>query len=331
MSEEKIELPVIGMTCANCAAAVERALKKKTPGVTGATVNLATESAWIKFDPQLTNLETMAAAVERAGYRLVLPALEAEGAERKDVEAQAREDEVRAQRRALMVGVIFTAPLFVISMARDMDMLGAWAHAGWVNWLLFALATPVQFYTGLGYYIGGFKGLRNRSANMDVLVAMGSSMAYFYSVALLFAPALGHHVYFETSALIITLIKIGKLLEARAKAGTAAAIKGLMDLAPKVAHLIGLDGQERDVPAETVNKGDVVAVRPGERIPVDGVVVSGRAAVDESMMTGEAAPADKAEHDSVYGATVNLDGRIKVRATGVGAAFPSRAARNSSA
>jgi P-type Cu+ transporter len=319
MPEQKIELPVIGMTCANCAAAVERTLKKKTPGVTGATVNLATESAWIEFNPELTNLETMAAAVERAGYKLVLPAPEASAAEIKDAETRAREDEVRAQRRALIVGVGFTTPLFILSMARDFHLLGAWAHAGWVNWLLFSLATPVQFYTGLGYYVGGGKSLRNRSANMDVLVAMGSSMAYFYSVALLLAPGLGEHVYFETSALIITLIKIGKLLEARAKAGTAAAIKGLMDLAPKVAHLIGPDGQERDVPADTVKKGDVVAVRPGERVPVDGVVVSGRAAVDEAMMTGESTPADKAENDKVFGATVNLDGRIKVRATGVGA------------
>lgn len=307
------------MTCANCAAAVERALKKKTPGVLDANVNLATESAWIEFNPELVNLETMAQSVERAGYKLVLPALEADAAELKDIEAQAREAEVAAQRRALIVGIAFTAPLFILSMARDFGLLGAWSHAAWMNWVLFALATPVQFYTGLGYYIGGFKSLRNRSANMDVLVAMGSSVAYFYSIVVLLAPAIEHHVYFETSALIITLIKIGKLLEARAKAGAAAAIKGLMDLAPKIAHRIGPDREERDVPADQVRKGDLVAVRPGERIPVDGVVVGGRSEVDESMMTGESVPVDKAEHDSVYGATIALDGRLKVRATGVGA------------
>jgi len=316
MTRRQVELPVVGMTCANCQAAVERTLVKKTPGVGSATVNLATESAWIEFDPQITDLDKIAESIDRAGYKLVVPA---PGEGGKDAEEIAREAEAKSQLRAFIVGVVFTAPLFALSMSRDFGLLGAWAHAAWVNWLLFTLATPVQFYTGWGYYVGGLKSLRNRSANMDVLVAMGSSVAYAYSVAVLLFPGAGEHVYFETSAMIVTLIKLGKLLEARAKGRAGAAIRELMDLAPKTARVIGKGGEEREVPADMVRPGDLVVVRPGEAIPVDGVVESGRSSVDESMMTGEPIPADKADGDKVFGATVNQDGRLKVRATGVGA------------
>ncbi|HUT55845.1 MAG TPA: heavy metal translocating P-type ATPase [bacterium] len=314
MAEREVRLPIIGMTCANCAATVERTLRKKVPGVSSANVNFAAESAFVVYDPALTDFAGMAAAVERAGYKL-LPAAEDAG---EDVEQKAREQEVRRQKRHFLVGVIFTTPLFIISMARDFSLLGPWAHAAWVNWVLFALATPVQFYTGRDYYTGGAKSLRNLSANMDVLVALGSSTAYFYSVAVLLFPGLGVHVYFETSAMIITLIKVGKLLEASAKGSASAAIKALMGLAPKTAHLVGENGDERDVPAEQVRIGDVVAVRPGERIPVDGEVAGGSSSVDESMLTGESIPVDKAQGSKVFGATVNLQGRLKVRATGVG-------------
>jgi Cu+-exporting ATPase len=316
MAEREVQLPIIGMTCANCAATVERTLRKKVPGVSTANVNFASESALVVYDPALTNFATMAAAVERAGYKLLPPAEDAG----EDVEQKAREEEVRRQKRFLLVGVIFTTPLFIISMARDLALLGPWAHAAWVNWLLFALATPVQFYTGRDFYTGGAKSLRNLSANMDVLVALGSSTAYVYSVAVLLFPALGAHMYFETSAMIITLIKVGKLLEASAKGSASAAIKALMGLAPKTAHLLDEKGEERDVPADRVQTGDVVAVRPGELIPVDGEVVGGSSSVDESMLTGESLPKDKADGAKVFGATVNLQGRLKVRATGVGSA-----------
>ncbi len=312
-----VDLPVIGMTCANCSNAVERVLAKRTKGVKSASVNLAAESATVEYDPEEVTLEQMAASVDKAGYTLVIPRGDSSG----DEEQTAREENVRKERSALRVGVLFTVPLFLLSMARDFSLIGQWAHDPWVNWLFLSLATPVQFYTGRGFYTGGFKSLRNGSANMDVLVALGSSTAYFYSLTLLFLPALGTHVYFETSAMIITLIKVGKLLEAVVKGRASRAIRKLMDLAPQIAHL-ELSGKEntiRDVPVDRVKTGDILVVRPGERIPVDGVVVSGESAVDESMMTGESIPVDRALGDSVFGATVNLQGMLKLRATGVGA------------
>jgi Cu+-exporting ATPase len=312
-----VELPVLGMTCTRCSAAVERTLNKKVPGVESAQVNFATETASVDYDPSQTSLEAMAQAVKDAGYELVLPT-KGEADDAPDAETLARQAEYKSNLRAFIIGVVFTLPLFILSMARDFGLVGAWSHALWVNWLFLALATPVQFYTGGGFYSGGWKSLKNGAANMDVLVALGSSVAYFYSLALLIFPSLGSHVYFETSAVIITLIKLGKLLESAAKGQASAAIKKLMDLAPKVAHLIDDDGQERDVPAGQVQPGQVVAVRPGERIPVDGEVVGGASAVDESMLTGESIPIDKASGDEVFGATVNQQGRLKVQATGVG-------------
>ncbi len=308
-----LEVPVLGMHCANCAKAVERALKRKVPGVRDASVNYAAESVSIEYDPAQASPETMAQAVERAGYQLILPT------EEEDAEQRAREQELNAQRRALYFGIIFTAPLFILSMARDFGLLAHWSHALWVNLLFWALATPVQFYTGWGYYVGAWKSLRNRSANMDVLIALGSSAAYFYSIAVLFSNSLGGHVYFETSALIITLIKVGKMLEARAKTHASSAIKELLKMAPKIAHLIDEDGNEHDVPIERVAKDDVVIVRPGESIPVDGVVIDGRSSVDESLLTGESMPVDKEPEAQVFGGTINQFGSLRVRAQGVGA------------
>ncbi|HSM57198.1 MAG TPA: copper-translocating P-type ATPase, partial [Candidatus Sulfomarinibacteraceae bacterium] len=209
------------------------------------------------------------------------------------------------------------------SMGRDLGLFGMWAHADWVNWLMLALATPVQFYVGWDYYTGGYKALRNGAANMDVLVVMGTSVAYVYSLAVTVARSffnstlLGEHVYFETAAVIITLIVLGKLLEARAKGQTSEAIKKLMGLQAKTARVVR-DGQEQDVPIEEVIAGDTVIVRPGEKIPVDGVVTSGHSAVDESMITGESLPVEKAEGDEVIGATINRQGLLKFEATKVG-------------
>ncbi len=315
MGESRIELPVIGMTCANCARAVERALEKKLDGVSSASVNLASESVSVTYDPGATDAAAMSAAVERAGYRLVLPA---EGPGGRDAEQEARTAEVLRQKRHLLVGLAFTLPLLAMSMSRDLGLIGGWSHAPWFGWALLALATPVQLYTGWDYYAGTVRSLRNMAANMDVLVAMGSTTAYVYSIVVLLVPDAGSHVYFETSAMIITLIKVGKLLEATARGRASAAIRGLMDLAPDTAHLLDAGGNEHDVPASGLRPGDVVAVRPGERIPVDGTVISGASSVDESMLTGEPFPVDKAAGSRVFGATVNAQGRLKVEATGVG-------------
>ncbi len=320
----RVTLPVVGMTCANCAATVERTLRRKTPGVRDAAVSFAAETVSLAWAPGETSLEAIAASVARAGYGLVLPR---EGAEPSDVEAEARRRETRAQWRAFLVGVVFTTPLLALSMGRDLGLLGGWSHAAWVGWLLLALATPVQFYTGLGYYVGGWKSLRAGGANMDVLVALGSSVAYGYSLAVLVLPALGGHVYFETAAAIITLNRLGKLLEARAKGRASDAVRGLLALAPSLAHRWipepaapgGAAGREEDVPAESLRPGDLVAVRPGERLPADGVVREGRSAVDESLLTGESVPIDKGPADPVYGSTVNREGRLLVEITGVGA------------
>ena len=177
------------MSCARCSANVERTLNKKVPGVAQASVNFGTETLSLDYDPSQTSLEAMAQAVKNAGYELILPA---EGeAVTEDAEAQARAAELAAQRRFFWVGVAFTLPLFVISMSRDFGLLGAWSSAAWVNWLFFALATPVQFYTGGGFYVGGWKSIKGGAANMDVLVALGSSTAFFYSLAVLLDPRPG--------------------------------------------------------------------------------------------------------------------------------------------
>ncbi len=313
-----LELPLLGMTCANCANTIERRLNK-VEGVLEATVNYANERATVRYAAGAVTRADLVAAVRQAGYDVVETA---EADDSQDAEAAAREAEVRHQTRRFVTGLIFSLPLFLLSMARDFNLLGMWAHEVWVNWLFLALATPVQFYVGWDYYVGGYKSLRNGSANMDVLVAMGSSVAYFYSLAVLIAQTLGSnrlgdHVYFETSAVIITLIVLGKLLEARAKGRTSEAIKKLIGLQPKTAS-VERGGVEREIPLAEVVVGDVVVVRPGEKIPVDGVVLDGRSTVDESMITGESLPVVKKVGDQVIGATINKQGLLKFEATKVG-------------
>lgn len=315
----RIDLPITGMTCTNCAATIERTLNKKVPGVTSATVNFATEKASVTYIPGRVARADIVAAIAKAGYGVV----EATGDELEDAEQAARDAEIRDQTRKFWVGVAFAAPLFALSMARDFGILGAWSHEPWVNWLMLAMATPVQFYTGWDYYVGAYHALRNRTANMDVLVAMGSSAAYFYSIPVTIAltlgsAALGEHVYYETAAVIITLIKLGKLLEARAKGKTGAAIRNLIGLRAKTARVVRA-GAEIDLPVEQVEVGDIVIVRPGERVPVDGIVTEGHSAVDESMLTGESLPVEKAPGDMLIGATVNRQGMLKFEATRVGA------------
>jgi Cu+-exporting ATPase len=313
-----VTLPITGMTCANCVLTVERTLRKM-PGVADASVNFASERATVRFDPSVVSVEALAAAVERAGYGVV----RASEGRLEDAEAAARAAEIRDQSRKFWTGVAFAGPLFLLSMARDFGLLGMWGHSPWVNWLMFVLATPVQLYVGWDYYVGGWKSLRNRAANMDVLVGLGSSVAYVYSVVVAAALTLGRgaageHVYFETAALIITLIKLGKLLEVRAKGETGSAIRELMALRPARARVVR-DGVESEVPVEQVVVGDEIVVRPGERVPVDGVVVQGRSTLDESVLTGESMPVEKGPGDLVVGATVNRTGAFRFRATRVGA------------
>ncbi len=314
VAKATVEFPVTGMTCANCALTIERTLNKKVPGVVQASVNFAAERAHVEYIPSVTDTDEMVAAIEKAGYGAIRPDEALEG---EDAELAARRAEIRDQTRKFLVGVVFAAPLFFLSMGRDFGILGLWSHAAWVNWLFWALATPVQFYTGWDYYTGGLKSLRNKSANMDVLVAMGSSVAYFYSLALLLFPTLGNHVYFETSAVIITLIKLGKMLESRTKGRTGGAIRKLMGLRPKTATILD-DGKEKEISLSQVKVGDVVIVRPGESIPVDGVVVEGDSSVDESMLTGEPIPVDKGPGDRITGGTINGEGRLKFEAKAVG-------------
>ncbi|MBN1102593.1 MAG: copper-translocating P-type ATPase [Deltaproteobacteria bacterium] len=314
VAKAKVEIPVTGMTCANCAMTIERTLKRKVPGVVDASVNFATERAQVEYVLGLVALEDVVKAIEKAGYGAILPD---ESPDAEDAELVARKAEIHSQTRKFIVGVIFTAPLFFLSMGRDFGMTGEWSHASWVNWLFLALATPVQFYTGWDYYIGGWKSLRNRSANMDVLVAMGSSVAYAYSLALLIHPPLGTHVYFETSAVIITLIKLGKMLESRTKGKTGGAIRKLMGLRPKTATIIE-EGRELEVPLSRVKVGDQVIVRPGEAIPVDGVIMEGESSVDESMLTGEPIPVDKQPGERVAAGTINGEGLLRFEAMKVG-------------
>lgn len=337
-----IELPITGMTCASCVRNVERALKKPA-GILDVNVNLATEKATVAYIPGMVRRNDLIKAVEAAGYG-VLDLSNAEVPE--DAERAARQAEIDRQRRMVLIGAAFTIPLFILSMARDFYMTsfagsdmsmhilnGAMAGPNpALNWLLWSgwpfvfglLATPVQIIVGRQYLVGAYKAARNGTTNMDTLIAMGSLAAYIYSLLVLvgitfgFAASVGQHVYFETAAVILTLITLGKLLEARAKGRTSEAIKKLMGLAPKTATLLR-DGQEVEVAVDDVQVGDVLIVRPGERLPVDGVVIEGYSSVDEAMLTGESLPVSKKAGSEVIGATVNKQGRLVIEAQKVGA------------
>ncbi len=341
VAQATIELPITGMTCASCVRNVERAINKQ-PGVLSVNVNLATEKASVTYLPGSVRRPDIIHAVEAAGYG-VLDLANVDAPE--DVERAARQAEIDRQRRLVMIGAAFTIPLFALSMARDLVMTSAAGTTGMamsgmsaapavnplLGWLLWSgwpfifglLALPVQVFLGRQYIVGAYKAARNRTTNMDTLIALGSSTAFIYSVIVLIATALGlsnvvgEHVYFETAAVILVLITLGKLLEARAKGRTSEAIKALIGLAPKTATLLR-DGQEVEVQIDTVVEGDRLIVRPGERIPTDGVVIEGRSSIDESMLTGESLPVNKVVGSAVIGATVNKQGRLVIEATAVG-------------
>lgn len=293
----------------NDARRIERAISK-IDGVLDAKVNFTSETARVQYIPTVVSQAELRRVIKSNGFEVVET-----GGEAEDAEQIARQNEISQQRRLLITGLIFTIPLFILAMVRDLFM-PAWGEQAWVNWVMFALATPVQFYVGWQYYVGAYKALRNGSANMDVLIAMGSSVAYLYSIVVSLGLLSGH-VYFETSAVIITLIKLGKYLEAKAKGRTSEAIKKLMGLRAKTARVLR-DGAELELGVDEVRIGDIVMVRPGEKIPVDGVVTEGHSAADESMLTGESMPVEKSIGDSVIGATLNKSGFLKFEATKVG-------------
>jgi Cu+-exporting ATPase len=300
------EFQIYGMTCIACAARIEKALNK-LEGVE-ATVNFANETARVRYVPGLATPEQLAAAIRKAGYE-ASERIEANAAEEKARRAAA----YRAELRLFWISVALSLPLLA-----GMLTMFAQGHAELLpRWLQLALATPVQFWIGRRFYIGGYKALRGGGANMDVLVALGTSTAYGLSaVVTLFG--LHQHVYFEASAVIITLVLMGKLLEGRAKLGTTAAIEALIRLQPKTAR-VERDGALIELPVAGMQIGDVFVVRSGEGIPVDGFVATGESGVDESMLTGESLPVHKRPGDKVYAGTLNQQGLLRCRAEGVGA------------
>ncbi len=314
--EQRAELGLTGMTCAACAARIEKTLNR-VPGV-HANVNFATEIAAVDFDPAVASVDQLLAAVTRAGYGATL---------RQDVEADRKRDQARkaaeyaATKRDFVIAALLTAPLLVqmVPMLASGDFLGM-NHADLLpRWLQLLLATPVQFWIGRRFYIGAFNTLRGGGANMDVLVALGTTMAYAFSAVVTLFGLTHQHVYFEASAAVITLVLLGKLLEARARSGTSAALEGLLRLQPKTAHLVR-GGAVVDVPLAEVTAGALFAVRAGEAIPVDGTVREGTSSVDESMLTGESRAIVKQAGDRVFAGTLNQDGLLQCEATGVGSA-----------
>jgi Cu+-exporting ATPase len=307
-----VDLALEGMTCAACAARIETTLNR-LPGVI-ASVNFATESANVDFDRAHADVDALVAAVSRAGYGARVRRDEA--AER-GLDSQRRVAAWRALRVELATAAVLTSP-FVVQMAL-MFMPGAPLHDELLpRWLQLALATPVQLVIGRRFYAGAWHALRGGGANMDVLIALGTSIAWLWS-ATVTVLGLHEHVYFEASAAIVTLVLLGKALEARARAGTSAAIEGLLRLQPKAAR-VERDGVETEVPLEEVVVGDRFVVRAGEAIPVDGKVIDGVSSADESMLTGESRVIHKATGERVFAGTVNLDGFLRCEATGVGEA-----------
>jgi len=312
---DRIELGLTGMTCAACAARIEKVLNK-LPGVQAA-VNFATETAGVTFDPAATDPAQLIAAVERAGYGATV---------RRDAEADRALDKARkaeefdALRRDVIVAALLTLPLLaqMVPMLASGQLIGGAAHAELIPraWQL-ALATPVQFWIGRRFYVGAWHALRGGGANMDVLVVLGTTIAWGFSAVVTILGLEGQHVYFEAGAAVITLVLLGKLLEARARAGTSAALEGLLRLQPKIAHVVR-DGTLVDVPLADVADGERFVVRAGESVPVDGIVRDGASSIDESMLTGESRAVAKSAGAKVFAGTLNQEGLLTAEATGTG-------------
>ncbi len=316
---ETITLPVLNMTCASCVMRIEDALRKKD-GVISVSVNLATERVTIKYSPTEVTLPELKRVIKDAGYNV--PEMEAEK-EFVDVERSARKKEMNDLTvKFILSGIAAAAIMIIMFFGSSLPVISS-LPMEWINYIAFILATPVQFWIGWRFYKGAYAALKHGTADMNVLIAVGTSAAYFYSVIATFAPQLVSvdgmmpNTYFDTSTMIIALILLGRLLEARAKGQTSEAIRRLTGLRPKTAHVIR-DGVEVEIPIDDVNVNDIIVVRPGEKIPVDGVVTEGYSSVDESMITGEPIPATKKVGDNVIGATINKTGSFKLKATKVG-------------
>ncbi|MCX6773474.1 MAG: heavy metal translocating P-type ATPase [Candidatus Micrarchaeota archaeon] len=303
---KKTKFAVSGMHCASCARNIETAFRNEE-AVKSFNINFTTEEAVAEYNEKEMSEEDIIRIIEDLGYWAV--------AEEAiiDREKEQREKEIRDLSDLFLESLIFTIPLFIITM--PLEWLGI--SLPYKNYFLFALATPVQFITGFMFYRGAYYALKARTATMDTLIALGTSAAYFYSVATIFTPGLGEMVYFETSSLIITFVILGKLLEAMARGRASEAIKKLAQLQPKNATVVR-NGKEMEMPIERVMEGDIIIVKPGQKIPVDGLVISGDSHVDESMVTGESMPVRKQEGSQVIGGTINGNGSFNFKATKVG-------------
>lgn len=311
IATSEILLLVPGLTDPGEAASLEEKIKR-LEGVRNATVNLSSSRLLVSLIPTVLSRNELNQLIK--GWGVDATDLNDEGGED---ELAARQRETNHQKRLLVTGLVLTIPIFIISMARDFGLLPqAIAGAGWLNYLLLALAAPVQFVVGWQYYQGAYRALRSGSANMDVLIALGSSVAFFYSIPIVLGILQGHP-YLETSAVIITLVRLGKYLETKAKGNTSAAIKKLQALRVKTARVVR-EGIETEIPFEDVRVGDALLVKPGERIPVDGVIIDGLSSVDESMLSGESLPVEKRTGDEISGSTLNKYGLIKMKALRVG-------------
>lgn len=300
-----VRLNIEGMTCSACASRVEKSLKA-LDGITTVNVNINTNKATIKYNSSDIKVRDMISAVEKAGYKA-----SEESNNNVDEQKEARQKEIKKLKTLFIISAALSLPLFS-AMFFHMAGMDTILNNGWVQ---FALATPVQFVVGSRFYKGAYHSLKGGGANMDVLVSMGTSAAYFYS---LYNVIVGiEQYYFESSAIIITLILLGKLMESIAKGKTSEAIKKLMGLQAKTARVIR-NGEEKDIPVEEVEVGDNIIVRPGEKIPVDGKVIEGKSTIDESMLTGESIPVEKTKGDEVIGSTINKHGSFKFKATKVG-------------
>jgi P-type Cu+ transporter len=308
---EKAEFDITGMTCAACSSRIEKVLNKQD-GVKNASVNLTTESAVIEYNTGLIEQQALIEKIRNIGYD-AKPKAEAEESRSQ------KEKELKRKKTKLIISAVLSAPLLLTML---IHLFGISLPSILMNpWFQFALATPVQFIIGWQFYVGAYKNLKNGGANMDVLVALGTSAAYFYSLyeagKTIGNPGYMPHLYFETSAILITLILFGKYLEARAKSQTTNALSKLLHLQAKEARVIR-DGKETMIPVEEVKAGDHLLVKPGEKIPVDGILVKGRTSVDESMLTGESIPIEKDTGAGLIGSTINKNGSIEMEATKVG-------------
>ena len=305
----KLELPVIGLQDATDALSLEKILIKQN-GVLAASVGYGTERLILEYIPGMTSIAELAGVIRKSGFDIVQAG---DAGEIEDLETKVRATELRKQKNLLIIGLIFTVPLIIFSMMRDFRIVGFEND----HFAMLAAATVVQFIVGWQFYVGAFKSLRLGSANMDVLIMMGSSVAYFSSLCVTLGIINSPNVYFETGAAIITLIRLGKYLEAKAKGKTSEALKALMGLRAKTACVL-CNGIEVEISIDEVEVGDLVIVRPGEKVPVDGIISSGHSAFEESMITGESMPVSKGPGDEVIGATVNREGMVRFEATRVG-------------